>query len=261
MPQPPTNALRIVTTSWDDGHVADLKIAEVLRSRNISGTFYIPISPYRGQPSLAPQHLRALASEGFEIGAHGFSHKLLWGLHSEELESEIDPCKPILEDIVGRAVKMFCYPRGRYDANVIRALQNAGYCGARTVSMLNTGLTFRPFEMPTSLQAFPHTTSTYFKNVARAHFRGMTACIQNTGKLASWLELGKALFDSVMENGGVWHLYGHSWEVNDFNLWSDLERLLDYVHGQTGVMYISNGELLKMRQRNDEGVASLLPAS
>ena len=31
----------IVTTSWDDGHKLDLKLAALLKKYNIKGTFYI----------------------------------------------------------------------------------------------------------------------------------------------------------------------------------------------------------------------------
>ena len=34
--------MRIVTTSWDDGHRSDMKIAKLLCERAIAGTFYIP---------------------------------------------------------------------------------------------------------------------------------------------------------------------------------------------------------------------------
>lgn len=67
-----------VTTSWDDGDFADLKLAELLHSKGIRGTFYIPIN-YRDR-SLDHSELRTLASGGFEIGAHGFSHRTLSGL-------------------------------------------------------------------------------------------------------------------------------------------------------------------------------------
>jgi len=33
----------IVTTSWDDGHPSDLKLAELLREYDVPATFYIPI--------------------------------------------------------------------------------------------------------------------------------------------------------------------------------------------------------------------------
>lgn len=238
------NKLRIVTTSWDDGDYADLKLADLLRRRGIRGTFYIPIK-YVERP-LDNSHLRVLASEGFEIGAHGLSHKLLWHLPPHEVLQEVAPCKPILEDIIGSEVRMFCYPRGRYDANVVRAVQNAGYRGARTVRMLATRPTFDPFKMATSLQVFPHARFTYLKNLARARsLESLQSCLVQMPRLGSWLELGKTLFDAVLESGGIWHLYGHSWEIEQLGLWDDLREILDYVCRRDGVAYLPNCAVLQ----------------
>ena len=242
---------RIVTTSWDDGDQADLRLAELLQSRGIHGTFYVPIGPYGDRP-MNHAELRALSSEDFEIGAHGFSHKLLWGLAPEEIAREIDPCKPILEDILGKEVRMFCYPCGRYDSNVVRALKEAGYRGARTVRMLATQLDFDPFQIPTTVQAFPHPRFTYFKNVARARkLEGLQVCAAGLG---NWLELGKRLFDSVLESGGIWHLYGHSWEIQKLGLWEDLGEILNYVCKREGVMYVRNCELLQFLPRFSQSI-------
>jgi peptidoglycan/xylan/chitin deacetylase (PgdA/CDA1 family) len=238
-----SNKLRFVTTSWDDGDCADLKLAELLRSKGIHGTFYIPIN-YREKP-LGHAELRTLASEGFEIGAHGWSHKYLWRLEPEELGQEVRPSKDVLEDILGKQVEMFCYPGGRYDTNAVRALQGAGYRGARTVRMLATRPTFDPFEMPTTLQVFPHAPFTYLKNVARARsLESLQSCLVQMPRLGNWLELGKRLFDAVLENGGIWHLYGHSWEIEKLGLWDDLCEILDYVGGRVGVSYVPNCALV-----------------
>jgi peptidoglycan/xylan/chitin deacetylase (PgdA/CDA1 family) len=238
------NQPRIVTTSWDDGDYADMKLAELLRSRGISGTFYVPIN-YRARP-LGHSDLRALDSEGFEIGAHGWTQKHLWGLPLGELAHEVRPCKRILEDVLGREVEMFCYPRGRYDANVVRALQHAGYKGARTVRMLATRPTANPFKMPTTLQVFPHGPFTYLKNVGRARsLESLQSCLTQMPRLGSWLDLGKKLFDEVLENGGIWHLFGHSWEIEALSLWDDLREILDYVGKREGVRYVSNCALLQ----------------
>jgi peptidoglycan-N-acetylglucosamine deacetylase len=245
----PVRAPRIVTTSWDDGDRPDLKVAEILRSRGMPGTFYVPIKPYR-QGLLDKAELRALSSEGFEIGGHGFSHKLLAGLPAKELAEEVAPCKPILEDILGIPVRMFCYPNGRYDAKAVRALKDAGYCGARTTRMLATRTDFDPFEMPTTLQIYPHRRSAYIRNVlrnvARARkFEGLQVYMTERYRLGNWLELSKRLFDAVLQNGGVWHLYGHSWELESMNLWDGLREILDYVCGREGVTYLPNGEISK----------------
>lgn len=237
--------LRIVTSSWDDGDRADLHVAELLRARDIPGTFYVPVA--RNGQELSRSDLRLLSLEGFEIGAHGYSQKLLWQLSPAELAKEIEPCKPALEDIVGREVRMFCYPRGRYDAEAIRALKESGYCGARTVRMLSTGLDFDPFEMPTTVQVYPHPRFNYVRNVIRGRsIDSVQTCLTHCTRLSNWLDLSKNLFDSVLENGGVWHLYGHSWELDELNLWKDLEQLLDYVCKREGVTYVSNGDLLQV---------------
>jgi len=233
----------IVTTSWDDGDPADQKLAELLRSKGIQGTFYIPVR-YQGR-LLDHSELRTLVSAGFEIGAHGFSHKLLWRLPPQELTQEVRLCKRILEAILGRQVEMFCYPRGRYDANVARALQEAGYKGARTVRMLATRPTFSPFEMPTTLQAFPHGQFTYLKNVARAQkLESLQALAVHVPWQRNWVELGMRFFDEVLENGGIWHLFGHSWELEELGLWDGLSEILDYVSRREGVSYVSNGSLV-----------------
>jgi peptidoglycan-N-acetylglucosamine deacetylase len=239
-----SSKLTFVTTSWDDGDCADLKLAELLRRKGISGTFYVPIK-YRERP-LSHSDLCSLASQGFEIGAHGCTHKLLWRLQPEEVRQEVKPCKQALEDILGKAVEMFCYPAGRYDGNTIRVLKESGYRGARTVQMLATQLTFQPFLMPTTLQVYPHAPFTYIKNMARSRrLENLRSCFVEALRLGSWVELGKGLFDAALKQGGVWHLYGHSWEIEKLGLWEGLGELLDYVSKRTDVCYVPNSLLLQ----------------
>lgn len=239
--------LRFVTTSWDDGDRADLRLARMLRDRGISGCFYVPILPFSSRPALKHQDLRFLSSAGFEIGAHGLSHVRLRRLDKERLAKEVEDSKGILENILGKEIRMFCYPQGRYDADVIGALERVGYLGARTVRMLSTSLKFRPFEMPTTIQLFPHSRSAYLRNIFRAReVDSLQTWVSHATQLGNWLQLAKRLFDTVLEQGGVWHLYGHSWEIDELGLWQDLDDLLDYVSNRVGVAYVTNCELLHL---------------
>ena len=251
------SAPRIVTTSWDDGDPRDLRIAELLRSRALAGTFYIPMSGYLNNPTLIASDLRALSSEGFEIGAHSMSHNSLTRSRGEQLGREVRTCKQMLEELVGEEVSMFCYPNGRYNSRVIQEVRCAGYKGARTTCMLSTGTDFRPFEMPTTLQVFPHPRTGYLRDLGRAkNIPGLWKFTTELSRFEGWVDLGKRLFSQVLEEGGVWHLYGHSWEIDDLGLWDELSEMLDHVSHHSDVIYLTNGELLSLVKRAD-GMSSL----
>jgi peptidoglycan-N-acetylglucosamine deacetylase len=249
--------LKVVTTSWDDGDPRDLRVAELLRSRDLRGTFYVPITGYQGGTTLAAADLRALSSEGFEIGAHSVSHRTLPRLGREEQGREVRVCKQMLEQMLGSKVSMFCYPNGRYNDELIREVQNAGYEGARTTRMLSLKTRFSAYEMPTTVQAYPHHRTRYVRNLGRAHnIPGLVRYVTELRRFESWVALGKRLFSQVLEDGGIWHLYGHSWEIDELGIWDDLSEMLDHVAHREGVTYATNGQLLSLVNRTD-GVSSL----
>jgi len=236
---------RIVTTSWDDGDPCDLKVAELLRARHLPGTFYFPFVGYDGRQTLTPDQLRSLASEGFEVGGHSMSHSVLTDLGPKEVAREVRICKDRLEDILGERIRMFCYPKGRFSADVIRHVKETGYEGARTTRMFRQGLDFSPFRMPTSLHAYPNTRMQHTKNLVRGtNIRGLLDYVTQFIRLESWVSMGKSLFDQVLKEGGIYHLYGHSWLIEEIGLWDDLKEISDYLYGREGVRYLTNAEVL-----------------
>jgi len=237
--------LRMVTTSWDDGDRADVQVASLLRAAALPGTFYVPLTGYRGWPTLDAAQLRELASKGFGLGAHGVTHRTLRGLDAAAIEHEVRASKQTLAETIGRGVGMFCYPRGRYDRQVLAQVRAAGYRGARTTRMLATSLDFNRFEMPASLQVFPHRHWTYLRNTAKARKPSrLCGYLPHLRAGGDWVALGKRLFDRVLEKGGIWHLFGHSWEIEQRGLWAGLEELAQYVSRRPGVVYETNGGLL-----------------
>lgn len=237
----------VVTTSWDDGDRADLRLADLLHSRGVAGTLYIPIEPFERRPALTRNELRMLSHAGFEIGAHGVAHEHMPSLSREQTLAVVRECKNRLEATVGQPVRMFCYPGGHFTRITVRCLADAGYHGARTTRMLATRSSFERFEMPTTVQAYPHRGFTYVKNALKA---GRPARLYNyaIGGRHGWVELGKRLFDRVLREGGVWHLYGHSWEIEEHGLWDGLTELIDHVSRRKGVLYLNNGDALALLQ-------------
>ena len=47
-----------ITTSWDDGHPLDLRVAELLSEYHLQGTFYVPIAAEAG--TITPVQVRQM---------------------------------------------------------------------------------------------------------------------------------------------------------------------------------------------------------
>ena len=89
----------IITTSWDDGHSLDFKLANILEKNKIPGTFYVPIN-MPGKKVISKDEIKIL-SKKFEIGGHTLTHPNLTKLSNEDIEKEVNIGKEELEKIAG----------------------------------------------------------------------------------------------------------------------------------------------------------------
>ncbi len=236
-----------VTTSWDDDDRSGLKLAELLSVHRLPGTFYVPTGRLGRDSLFSVSDLRTLSAAGFEIGGHTVTHAVLTQVGAGQQAREISACKSTLQQILGREVTMFCYPKGRLNAQLMSAVKRCGYRGARGTQMLSCSARFHPFAMPITVQAYPHGRSNYVRNLLR--YGAVGALMKSSWDLIhfkDWLSLGKTLFDRVRRQGGVWHLSGHPWELEQLQLWPQLRQMLEYVSNQTGVQYVTNGQLLAL---------------
>jgi len=237
----------VVTTSWDDGDCCDLKLAELLAKKRLPATFYVTTGALGKVSTMSAAQLRELANAGFEIGGHTVTHPILSDLHGAALMREVVECKQVLEEILGREVPSFAYPKGRGNADVARRLQEAGYRSARGLRMLSLSCEFPPFDMPFTVQAYPHTWTRYARNlVKRGALMTLAKSSLQIARSKNWVELGKAMFDRALREGGAWHLVGHSWETERIGGWAELTEMLDYVSGRDGVRYLTNGQLAQL---------------
>src|SRR5437879_579802 len=113
-----------ITTSWDDGHPLDFRIAELLTKNGLAGTFYVPrVGEY---PTMSAEQVREL-SRTFELGGHTLHHVDLSGATEDVAAKEIVDCKSWLEETTGAPCRMFCPPKGRYSRRHLALMQQAGY--------------------------------------------------------------------------------------------------------------------------------------
>lgn len=228
----------IVTTSWDDGHELDAKLGFELASHGFAATFYIApdCAEIPTLKRITPAALRDLAGQ-FEIGSHTLTHPHLTRLTPTESAQEIELGKVALEDTLGSVVTSFCYPYGMYRAEHVALVRAAGFSVARTVRRFCTRAPDDPLQMATTSHAVRHRADLW--RVARSsHTTG-----DALAGWANWDVLARRLFDEAKATGGIYHLWGHSWEIEANDDWSRLRSLMRYIAQQDGVRFLTNTEL------------------
>jgi len=100
-----------VTGRWSDSRSAEFNI------------------PFRYMGSTERKHLNLL---GMEIGCHTLTHPNLDALSYEDQYNEILRAKIFLENEIKATITSFCYPRGRFNTDTIRAVSEIGFTSACT---------------------------------------------------------------------------------------------------------------------------------
>ncbi|MDA0376705.1 MAG: polysaccharide deacetylase family protein [bacterium] len=232
----------VFTTSWDDGYKLDLRLADLLDQYGCKGTFYV--CP-RKQHELEMMTSAEIANlrERHEIGAHTLRHPKLTEVSAVEAKAEIEESKAWVEQVTGASCKMFCYPYGFVNAEVEQIVRDAGFIGARTTERLQLTIA-NPFLMPTTLQVAPFPkrktwTRWWHPLDAYGPLRVQRKRLNQIGIkgqcLKSWLELAVCLFDTIHKSEStnqrinVFHLWGHSHEIEKYDMWEPLEKFLAHV--------------------------------
>lgn len=237
-----------ITTSWDDGHPLDLRIAEMLSEHGLAGTFYVP-KQWR-LPTMDDRQLRELSGAGFEIGGHTIDHVVLTDTPDNEAATQIKDSQSWLSDVSGQTCTMFCPPTGRFHPVHRAMIVEAGFTGYRTVELWSIDRP-RPgsdglVEMPTSLQAQPHGKLPILRNIAKRRSVGNLLRFIRMGHSGDWLDQLQRIANNVVSNGGVLHLWGHSWEIEEFNQWDQLNEAFALLGSMTDrIPAMTNGEVCR----------------
>lgn len=233
-----------ITTSWDDGHPMDMRVGELLAKYELPGTFYIPRKCET--PVIDAAAIRELGAR-FEIGAHTMNHVILAHSPREVVEREVYQSKAWIEDVTGVPCKVFCPPQGRFKRGDPEIVERAGFAGMRTTELLSLALPRRKggiSVIPTTVQIQQHQLRLYARNFAkRAAFRNAWRFVKG-GSNSDWLALSRLCLKLAVEEGGVFHLWGHSWEIQKNEQWSRLELVLQALSEAASTSKaLTNGQL------------------
>lgn len=237
----------LFTCSIDDGHPSDLRTADLLKKHGIAATFYIPGRNREGPPVMTPAEVRGLARD-FEIGSHTCDHAFLKSLDADEAHYQITEGKKRLEDALGASVAGFCYPGGKFRGRDAQMVQSAGFRYARTTVNLCLDAGPDPYEMPTTCQFYPHPRNVLLRNFARAgHWDRRSEVLRLAIRHRDWIARLNAMFDHACETGGVFHLWGHSKDIDELDAWKEFDAFLARVARRLPPpQRIDNGRLAEM---------------
>ena len=234
----------IVTTSWDDGHKLDLKLAALLKEYGIKGTFYI--SPqtreFSAEERLTDDEILTL-SDSFEIGAYTMTHPHLTQLDIDNARQEIVESKEVLERITNKPVRSFAYPYGEYNDAIKRLVKEAGFSRARSVSRFTTRSVDR-YAMGTSVDTFDHRRDGLISILGLCERRPWRIF-----NLRRWDNLAKLLFEQARVRGEIFHLWGHARDIQRHDDWQRLEAFLAWVTAQNDIIYSYNVDIPSPKPR------------
>lgn len=237
------------TTSWDDGTVHDLRLAELLTKYDLPATFYIARKHEYGY--LQEKDIAELGRY-FEIGAHTLNHVVLSSANQELVSNEIRGSKSWIEQVTSQPCQVFCFPRGKFHNQQLGVVKSAGFAGARTVELMSLqppALVAGIRLMPTTVQCYPHTYSGYLRNIISRRSLGNACNYLNVASLKSWTAQARSLLSRAHRDGGVFHLWGHAWEIERHELWRGLEEVFRAAKEcRSEGKYLTNGKLCNLEQ-------------
>lgn len=191
----------LLEISVDDGCWYDFRSLGLLERYGLLkySTFYIAL---RHQKALTTEEIKIIG-DMVEVGGHTFSHALLTRLDEKERMFQLSEGRRILQDITGQEVLRFCYPKGWHNQDVEKSVEKAGFNIGRTMKLgIKTLEGYSPYRRPVTAHIYP-----------RPEYNG--DIVQGAINLMG---------------GDYFGLVFHSWEVERFNLWKELEAVLKYIY-------------------------------
>jgi len=239
------------TTSWDDGSIYDIKLSKMLLKYNIKGTFYIPLKNDQISTILSRKEIK-LISNNFETGAHTLNHTVLTKVSYEKARQEMRDGKSALEDVIGKEIRAFCFPKGKYTQPLLNLVKECKFDYARTVESLRIKnvIDTKKRLMHVSLQVYPYKHHVYWISILKGNKEGLYNYLSVANVVGDWSKLSETLLENSFKSGIAFHLWGHSWEIEKHNLWEILEQFLKYVNKRNNVIFCTNTELWSMLNEN-----------
>jgi len=232
---------KYVTVSVDDGHPTDLRTLELLQEHNLKATFYIPCA-ISERAVMTPSQIREI-DKYCEIGGHTLNHLRLTKLGVEEGRREISDGKKSMEDTLGHEIISFCYPGGKFNQRIAGQVAEAGFLAARTCMFFLNDFPTDPYRWGVSTYANTYPPYVQVRHaLLEFNFEGCYNYLTTFKARSKWAAQFLCALDRVSRQGGIAHLYFHSWEIDQHGEWDELKAVLKLI-SEYSLTSVSNGDL------------------
>lgn len=208
--------------SWDDGSVYDNKISELFLKKGLKTTFFIPNHNSENK-FLDKEAIKDLAQSEMVIGGHTRNHVYLNKISIEDVEEEIKSNKYYLEDICSKPVDIFCYPGGKYNKQIVDKTK-LYFKKARTAETLFFKKDF-DFNHHTTFHFYNRGLKSLVKNIFFNDTKYLPYILKHSNN--EYFELIKNVVLDLKTQNLELNIWGHGWELENFNLFPKLDQLLD----------------------------------
>lgn len=239
----------LIAFSWDDGAVEDLKLMDLSLNYKVPGLFFIPATNTE-RKVLSGENIKKIDNNGFEIGAHTYSHKYLSKLSLNEAQLEIVSGKDYLEQLLGKEVYHFCFPGGMYNSELINMTRRY-FSSARTA---DTGalLGKDSFLIRPAIHFYDRGKLSLLYNSVKNMSLVCPAILKNLSE-DRYFDLLKKIIEGLNNYRGTHRMivWGHSWEIEQFSLWDDLDDFFQWLTKNYSLNLRNYSEILKSNNISD----------
>ena len=219
---------KVMTFSYDDGVVQDIRLIGIFDKYGLKGSFNINTGLYLAEDAVREKYYgrmklseaKALYTDsGHEVAVHAVTHPFLEKLSVPAVLDEILNDRRNIERDYGTVARGMAYPYGTYSETVVEALRACGICYSRTTKP--TG----DFRLPENWLLLDPT------------------CHHKDPKL---MEMAERFVNGHVEPArGVqmFYVWGHSYEFDNNDNWNVIEELAAYVSGKEDIWYATNIEI------------------
>lgn len=139
-----------IVITFDDGYRDTFTNAyPLLKKCGFVATFFIitRLADENRQDYLSWSEIKTLHAAGMEIGSHTYTHPDLRGQPYDYLVWQILGSKEAIEARIKEPVRVFSYPSGKYDQQVVEVLKATGFWGAVAIGQGAYQSSEQPFEL------------------------------------------------------------------------------------------------------------------